>query len=209
MNKLTENLFFLPPHLEDGYSVTDTQLLWLGRRSSEVAISLLQETTQGPCGTIPCPIITLFKYSVESNIILNNCMHVFLAFKTILFYSALENWYFVCVHTLCKMLCTVTQSSHAQGSSLPLDGFGTSATSLGCEVWWGKVWTHQVGNAGFPLSVKTLLVVLQHWKVAGQAVHTVSFPYMLFICLLLYRPSVCVNKWPTLAVQITQQYKEL
>lgn len=61
-------------------------------------------------------------------------MHVFLAFKIILFYSALENWYFVCVHILCKILCTVTQTTQAQWSRLPLDGFSTSETSLGFEV---------------------------------------------------------------------------
>lgn len=31
-------------------------------------------------------------------------MHVLLAFKTGFFYSAVENWYFVCVHVLSKML---------------------------------------------------------------------------------------------------------
>lgn len=39
-------------------------------------------------------------------------MHVFLAFKSLLYYPTLENWYFVRVHIFCKMLCTVSYQAY-------------------------------------------------------------------------------------------------
>lgn len=131
-------------------------------------------------------------------------MHVFLAFKSILFHSALENSCFVCVHISVKYYVQlVTQTTTAQWSSLPLNGFSTSQRpAWGMRSCEGK-FEHTKWEMLVSLCQSRLFLFMQScssesWL--GNLYTTKSFPHALFIHLLLYRVSGCVNKWPILAM---------